>query len=145
MSYQLYRVRFPRAALRPKRPKRPSKLERMMTTLPYGLWLCRDGRVVLFNRRYQPIWQRDPQGRVSRADPDEWVKHICGQNWFYGQVGVPSPWRSRKTQKVCERVLMDFGVGHLAAIGPSRGDIPENGEQSVVGPRDAPLWIGFDP
>ena len=32
--------------------------------LPYGRWRCADGREVLFNRFYEPIWERT--GRVVR-------------------------------------------------------------------------------
>jgi len=50
--------------------------------LPYGRWTCQDGREVLFNRFYEPIWQRQPSGIVEAADGREWVKFI-GEEWFY--------------------------------------------------------------
>lgn len=50
-------------------------------TLPYGMWTCADGREVLFNRHYQPIWQR-VNGTVSPADSTEWVSWTK-QHWFY--------------------------------------------------------------
>src|ERR1019366_697539 len=28
--------------------------------MPFGKWTCADGREVLFNRNYKPIWQRYP-------------------------------------------------------------------------------------
>lgn len=83
--------------------------------LPYGLWICEDGREVLFNRFYEPIWQRYG-GTVSRADPNEWVPYAT-QQWFYDdgtskqmrwQVGVgllsewglaPPDWRANKRVK----------------------------------------------
>ncbi len=49
--------------------------------LPYGLWLCADGREVLFNRFYDPIWQRI-DGAVLAADANEWVRWTS-QRWFY--------------------------------------------------------------
>jgi hypothetical protein len=37
--------------------------------LPYGIWICADGREVLFNRAYSPIWQRSPGQLAEPADP----------------------------------------------------------------------------
>jgi hypothetical protein len=52
--------------------------------LPYGLWRCADGREVLFNRHYRPIWQRDRvDGYVYPADPDERVPWQRVE-YFYG-------------------------------------------------------------
>jgi hypothetical protein len=53
-----------------------------MTMLPYGEWVTADGRAVLFNRRYLPLWQKRPGGAVERADPSEWVT-FKGERWFY--------------------------------------------------------------
>lgn len=50
--------------------------------LPYGKWTCVDGREVLFNRCYEPIWQRKPGGDPAPADPTEWI-HWQRQEWFY--------------------------------------------------------------
>jgi hypothetical protein len=44
-------------------------------TLPYGIWYCKDGREVLFNREYQPIAQRK-NGVTAFADRSEWVMDI---------------------------------------------------------------------
>jgi hypothetical protein len=40
--------------------------------LPYGRWICADGREVLFNRYYEPTWERTGRS-AKRADPKEWV------------------------------------------------------------------------
>jgi hypothetical protein len=50
--------------------------------LPYGKWTCADGREVLFNRFYEPIWQRRPDGAPEPADAREWVGYKT-QVWFY--------------------------------------------------------------
>lgn len=54
--------------------------------MPYGKWTCADGREVLFNRRYRLILQR-VNGKVSDADPGEWVSYIA-TDYFYGD-GTP--------------------------------------------------------
>jgi hypothetical protein len=78
--------------------------------LPYGRWDCDGGRVVLFNRFYEPIWERTAASEVRRADPAEWVKWRA-QSWFYGNAEAPSsPWRDRETERRCLRILTDFGV-----------------------------------
>lgn len=49
--------------------------------LPYGIWICADGREVLFNRYYQPIWQR--RGLIaSPIDRHEYIA-FDSQQWFY--------------------------------------------------------------
>jgi hypothetical protein len=50
--------------------------------LPYGIWVCDDGREVLFNRFYEPLRQRYPGQPATDADPTEWVKWKT-QDWFY--------------------------------------------------------------
>ena len=35
-------------------------------SLPYGLWTCDDGKEILFNREYQPIWERNGHSARSR-------------------------------------------------------------------------------
>ncbi len=57
------------------------EMERM-DHLPYGKWTCEDRREVLFNRFYEPIYQRIRMGVTESADRKEWVqwKH---QEWFY--------------------------------------------------------------
>lgn len=56
---------------------------RLRNDVPYGVWTCPDGREVLFNRWYEPLWQRGP-GDVppTAADPREWVE-FQRQTWFY--------------------------------------------------------------
>jgi hypothetical protein len=66
--------------------------------LPYGKWTCEDGREVLFNRYYKPIWQRAADGTVSRASRDEWVKWLK-QEWFYDD-GTARPDVLKRTRAV---------------------------------------------
>jgi hypothetical protein len=42
----------------------------------YGRWRCYDGREVLFNRSYQPLWERRAGQPVEMANPSEWVNGI---------------------------------------------------------------------
>jgi hypothetical protein len=56
--------------------------------LPYGRWLTGDGREILFNRRYKPLWERRSGGAEratvpTPADRGEWVPGIVYQTWFY--------------------------------------------------------------
>lgn len=56
--------------------------------LPYGRWVCEDGREVLFNREYQPIRQRI-NGVVSYADRNEFVENIVSAEMFYNDYSSP--------------------------------------------------------
>jgi hypothetical protein len=83
-------------------PHRPthSDIEKMVASLPYGQWVCADGRVVIFNRRYSPLWERLPDGTVQRADPGEWVRWIK-QSWFDLAVPATSAMRANDCVKFC--------------------------------------------
>lgn len=89
----------------PRRPS-PADIEKMLAELPYGLWTCADGRIVIFNRRYHPLWHRLPDGTVERANSYEWVKFI-EQRWFdYTDVRYARITRERLCQ-----ILRDLFAG----------------------------------
>jgi hypothetical protein len=75
--------------------------------LPYGIWFCADGREVLFNRHYKPIWERTGKF-VEPAKADEWVEFVF-QGWFYNDRS--RPYRYPKQVSVIEAVLRDFQAG----------------------------------
>lgn len=64
-----------------KIPKTPD--EKRKKLLPYGIWTCADGREILFNRFYEPIWQRRPGEAIEEADRNEYVAEIRQERWFY--------------------------------------------------------------
>jgi hypothetical protein len=77
---------------------------------PYGKWTCADGREVLFNRWYEPIWQRLPGAVWAReADPQEWVPWEK-QEWFYDDGVRPERLKRKR-----------------AAIALSEWELPEPG------------------
>jgi hypothetical protein len=51
---------------------RETEFGRWRLACPYGLWTCADGREVLFNRYYHPVYQRYPGQPACPADPVEW-------------------------------------------------------------------------
>jgi hypothetical protein len=107
------------AVLRDQSP-RPAP---MRYRLPYGKWICADGREVLFNREYRAIWQRYPGDAIARrADIEEWVKYR-EQQWFFGDHNPP--WRNRETERRCEEILRAFG-------GTSEPPVDGNGFASAV-------------
>ncbi len=92
--------------------RRPaSTLVSLRSEFPYGKWTCIDGREVLFNRDYKPIWQRNPSGLVAPANRSEWVPFIK-QEWIYSEG--QEPWCSRESRLACIRLLASWGV-HVAA------------------------------
>jgi hypothetical protein len=72
---------------------------------PYGLWTCADGREVLFNRDYKPIWERS-SGEIKHANPNEWVQ-FTDQRSFHGGSDNLKP----AVLKRLEQVLADFKAG----------------------------------
>jgi hypothetical protein len=78
-------------------------IEQMLETLPYGRYVASDGREILFNRSYHPIWERLPDGTVQRADPGEWIDWIR-QGWF----GCGSMRYEKSAREAYRKVLRDF-------------------------------------
>lgn len=76
--------------------------------LPYGIWVTECGRMVLFNRFYEPIFERAADGTRKEADPTEWVKGVKEQRWFYADR--PSESESVKHRKA-SAALAVWGAG----------------------------------
>ena len=89
-----------------RRLPRPDKKMLLRCWLPYGRWACADGREVLFNRFYEPIWERT-DGVTKRAIPAERVRWT-DQSWFFNDGNLP--WYDRQTLATCLRVLREFGA-----------------------------------
>lgn len=95
---------------------RYADIEKMVSQLPYGMWVCADGRVVIFNRNYSPIWERLPDGTVQRANPHEWIKWTR-QSWF----DLGSARYERDARERLRKVLADFLDGKIS---PSKEYVP---------------------
>ena len=89
--------------------------------LPYGMWTCDNGREVLFNRNYSPIWQRISVvvSAVCPSDRIPWKE----QMWFFKDGSTP--WG---TGKLCKESLE-----RQLSILYSWGD-PANGFARELGP-----------
>jgi hypothetical protein len=74
--------------------------------LPYGKWTCEDGREVLFNRHYEPIWESRPGEPSRQAYPKERVP--CVKQEYFWPSDRESPWRKRETLDECIKVLCEF-------------------------------------
>jgi hypothetical protein len=76
--------------------------------LPYGQWLCADGRAVLFNRAYQPIWEKYG-GEVFRCESSsEHVLNIVGEHWFWS--GRVAPWNDQSALDLSLAILRQWGI-----------------------------------
>ena len=93
--------------------------------LGYGKWTTRNGREVVYNRRYRPLWERVSSGAPwQRANPREWVREIDGHEWFYNDghdkrqkvsraksamqaLGIPLP--SLRLRDAKEAIAKHFG------------------------------------
>jgi hypothetical protein len=67
--------------------------------IAYGMWTTKTGREVLFNRFYEPIWERQggdrEVGPVMRADGKEWVADILTGVNFYNDGHTEKEKRQR--------------------------------------------------
>ena len=89
-----------------------SKWQPMRHILPYGMWTCADGRKVLFNRNYKPIWQDHPNGAAEVADINEWVPYIK-QEYFFDDRNPP--WDDVTSEHRCRQILTSWGVDQQPA------------------------------
>ena len=58
-----------------------SKREAWIVKVPFGVWRTAGGDEVLFNRFYNPIFQRKPGQPARPANPHQWV-HWVTQDYF---------------------------------------------------------------
>jgi hypothetical protein len=75
--------------------------------LPYGLWTCPDNRSVLFNRYYEPIWERTNSTTTKSTNHSEnipWTTQIH----FY--LDINQPWRHPSSLINCLLVLKQFNA-----------------------------------
>ena len=83
----------------------PRSVFRRRAFYPYGQWICADGRQILFNRNYEPIWTRKCEGApAERTDPREWVRFVK-QFWFYDDFDSEGTRRSNGA-----KVLRAWGI-----------------------------------
>ena len=86
---------------------------RRWNNLPYGRWICADGREVLFNRFYEPILQKQLNGIcLIEADAHEWVPFVQ-QEWFYDDGHVEKEKRTLARRALRSR---GFSVEEIKAI-----------------------------
>jgi hypothetical protein len=93
---------------------REAEREYYRVTYPYGKWTTEDGTEVLFNRKYQPIWVKHPDGKVDSAARDWWVSNIVKQEWYYDDSNRPYDDQRLKSTRDsltrCSAALNEFGV-----------------------------------
>jgi hypothetical protein len=79
---------------------------------PYGVWRCRAGREVLFNRSYWPILERYG-GRfpAKPANPGEWIEAIVGEKFFWDDYTHPQ--RNPDALADMNAILIDWGLPTL--------------------------------
>lgn len=82
-------------------------------SFPYGKWTCADGREVLFNRDYCPIWQRRPGQPARPAYPFEWVNNIVECEMYFDDGSFRGIERGMFTIKRLNAVLASWGLPKL--------------------------------
>jgi hypothetical protein len=101
----------PRALRKASKPPSERMYHHMRNHLPYGLWIERDGSVVVFNRSYSPMWRRTPDGVVSRVDgpwrygDKIWINWVR-QEYFYNDGFLP--WHYPEVREFLEAILLDW-------------------------------------
>jgi hypothetical protein len=63
-------------------------MSKNLSDLPYGMAFCADGSAFLYNRKYQPMYIKSPEGFVTPADQIAWKKAVS-QIWFYDDGSKP--------------------------------------------------------
>lgn len=74
---------------------------------PYGKWTCTNGREVLYNRSYQPIWERYNGGSATQANNNEWIDLIDeDKTIFYYNDSTPL----YKRKIIGENILKEWRI-----------------------------------
>lgn len=60
-----------------------TEFNHLKSRIPYGMWRCANGREVMFNREYNPIFQKMPGEGVTAAKPKEFVLEIVFEGFFF--------------------------------------------------------------
>ena len=88
--------------------------KQMRLKLPYGIWTTEQGFQVFFNRKYQPIWIKNPSGKVTAADISSRIQDIVSAKYFYNDDCPPyGDARKTKIKRSRERIhdaLREFGL-----------------------------------
>jgi len=63
--------------------------------IPYGRWICADGRIVTFNREYQPMYQRH-NGEDVFLKHSDYIDDIAKVEYFYADHNSPVRYALRK-------------------------------------------------
>lgn len=100
------RVRLARHEVQAVRNPPAQPLKFLRQRMPYGKWTCSDGREILFNRDYEPIWQRHLNQAAEPADQHEWVLFEREEERFYSDP----PWRSAEAERRCNQILGAWGL-----------------------------------
>jgi hypothetical protein len=75
---------------------------------PYGKWTCKDGREVLFDRGYCPLYSKRPGEPAEIAEPNDYPDGAKTEHfWLDGRT---QPERSWKTRQKLDRLLREWGV-----------------------------------
>ena len=72
--------------------------------IPYGVMLCEDGREVMFDHDYAPMYQRYPDQLPTRADPKEEVNPRRSK-WLYEPTTPPA-----QRKRLQDNALRQWGV-----------------------------------
>lgn len=76
--------------------------------LPYGKWVCRNGRAVLFNFHNEPMWERGEDGKAQLANPHAPPEDITDVVHFYNDI--KPPYSNKRIFQECMYELSKFGV-----------------------------------
>lgn len=97
--------------------------------LPYGFWTAEDGRLVIFNRYYNPIYVVSPDGATVPV-AGGWMTQNSRPGMRYFFCDATAPWFHKKNYKKVHEVWHRLNRAAVAT-GYSRG----------VGHPGLPAWL----
>lgn len=102
--------------------------------LPYGKWKCADGKEILFNRDYCPIWEKLANGEVKNISPDVTVPYKIIEA-YYDDRTAPY-YGNNESLKKCLSVLKDWGVpNQLPEVFKLVAEALEAGDVRLLSPK----------
>ena len=105
----------------------PVRLLRARQRVPYGFCVTpiEDGRWIVFNRSYKPIWQVLPTGVGEPADPNEIME---GEQHFFLREGLITGWQLEYWNFLIALLMFLTGDEQYLDLGDPRLDALFDGE-----------------
>jgi hypothetical protein len=88
---------------------------RAVKPFPIGCWHTSDGRQILFDAGYHPIWQRHRDGSIELVNPSKWIDDILYDEFFFHEEYLSPLQQQHEGMKRLRGIVLDWERGQWQA------------------------------